>query len=178
MSEDKTFSRYLWDGLKSLICMPGALRSDKQKRLGTFLLLSGVLWIIIPVTSSTLVLQWSQLMIGVVLLLHGYYLEPREREERREEMRRQMRIDLIKYVADRDDVDLEEAEHTVEEMERWVREARGEDADKDLELAEVEGNVQVIENIAKLEGISIEEATEKVKKAKRVSGGKPWRRVE
>lgn len=178
MIEDRTFGRYLWDGLKSFLGVSAELRSDKQKRLGTFLLLTGVLWIFIPITSFTLILQWSQVMIGAVLLLHGYYLVPQEREERRGEVLKQVRTDIIKYIADRDGVDLEEAEHTFEDMERWVREAREEEVDRGLELAMVKGNIQLIEMTAERLGISIEEATEKVKKMKKItiSDDRPWPR--
>lgn len=109
------------------------------------------------------------------------YLMTRERKERREEMLKQVRVDIIKHIADRDGVDLEEAEQTFEEMEGWVHEAREEETDDaldGLELAEVKGKIQLVEMIAEHEGISIEEATEKAKKAKRVGGDKPWFRVE
>lgn len=167
MNEKISFSRWLWDALS----MPGALRSDKQKRLGSLLLFANLIWWVIPVTATLrLLFMFLQLIVGVTLLLHGYYLVGQEREERRQETLRESRTYVIKHIADRDDVSLEEAEQTYEDMEGWVRESREEQTDEaldGLELAMVKGNIQVIEITAERLGISIEEATEKVKEGKR-----------
>lgn len=192
MSKSITFRQWLWNGLKSWIGTSDKLRSDRQKGLGSFLLISQILWIAFPPTAFRLVFQSLQIVTGVVLHLHGNYLMTqeyeernylmtRERKERQEESLKQVRVNIIKYIADRDGVDLEEAEQTFEEMEKWVREAREEetgDALDGLELAMVKGNIQLIEVIAEHEGVSIKEATKKAKKAKRVGGSKPWFRVE
>ncbi len=178
MSENKTFTRWLWDALS----MPDALRSDRQKRLGTFFLFTNILWFLVPITAALrLLFAVLQVIVGIVLLLHGHYLVPREREEKREEMLRESRTYIIKHIADRDGVDLEEAEQTMEDMEGWVREAREKAANEvldGLELAMVKGNIQMIEMDAERLGISIKEATEKFKKLKRIriTANDPWLR--
>ncbi len=181
MNEDKTFGRWLWDGLYNGLYMPGALRSDRQKRLGNLLLFTNILWWVIPVSAALrLLLMLPQLIVGVALALHGHYLVTQEHEESRKEMLRESRTYIIKHIADRDGVSLEEAEQTYEDMERWVREAEEEKVERGLELAMVNANIQVIEMDAERLGISIEEATERFKKAKRIriTANKPWLRKE
>ncbi len=179
MAENISFRRWLWDALY----LPGALRSDRRKRLGTFLLFTNILWLFAPIAITVkALLMMSQAIVGVALVLHGHYLVGQEWEERlylvtredkkrKEETLKQARIDIIKLIADRDGVSLEEAEQTMEDMERWVREAREKAANEvldGLELAMVKGNIQVIEMDAERLGISINEATEKFMKAKRI----------
>ena len=83
MDESKTsFSRWLWNGLRWLMGLSAGLRSDKEQRLGAFLLITNFLWYLLPAGIINDLLHVSQIFFGFALMIHGMYLASQEEVER------------------------------------------------------------------------------------------------
>ena len=81
MNESKTsFTRWLWNGLRWFTGLSAKFRSDKEKRLGSFLLVTQVFWYLLPTGSINGFLHFSQIVFGFALMIHGQYLAS-QREE-------------------------------------------------------------------------------------------------
>jgi len=57
-------------------------RSDKEKRLGAFLLITQVFWYLLPASNLRYFLVFSHTIIGFSLMIHGQYLASQEEAER------------------------------------------------------------------------------------------------
>ena len=94
MDESKTsFTRWLWNGLRYLTGLSAKFRSDKEKRLGAFLLITEVFWYLLPTGIINYVLHFSQIAFGFTLMIHGQYLASQEEAERFEALKRA--VDMV-----------------------------------------------------------------------------------
>ena len=93
MYESKTsFTRWLWNGLKWFTGLSAKFRSDKEKRLGAFLLITQVFWYLLPTGNINDILHFSQIALGFALMIHGQYLASQEEAERFKNFKRFMNI--------------------------------------------------------------------------------------
>ena len=89
MDESETgFTRWLWNGLRWLTGLSAKYRSDREKRLGAFLLITGVFWYLLPAGIINDFLHFSQIALGFSLMIHGQYLASQEKAERFEAFKR------------------------------------------------------------------------------------------
>ena len=89
MDESETsFTRWLWNGLMWFTGLSAKFRSDKERRLGAFLLITQVFWYLLPngIIKSLLIL--SQVGLGFALMIHGQYLASQEEAEMLEDFNR------------------------------------------------------------------------------------------
>jgi len=85
-----SFSRWLWNGLRWFTGLSAKLRSDKEKRLGAFLLITQVFWYLLPASTIMYFLVFSHIALGFALMIHGQYLASQEEVERFKAFRRFM----------------------------------------------------------------------------------------
>ena len=84
MNESKTsFTRWLWNGLRWFTGLSAKFRSDKEKRLGAFLLITQFFWYLLPAGSINDFLHFSQIVFGFSLMIHGQYLASQQEEAER-----------------------------------------------------------------------------------------------
>ena len=89
MEGSKTsFPRWLWNGLKWFTGLSAKYRSDKEKRLGAFLLITNFFWYLLPAGIINDFLHFSQIALGFALMIHGQYLASQEEAERFEAFKR------------------------------------------------------------------------------------------
>jgi hypothetical protein len=89
MDESETsFTRWLWNGLKWFTGLSAKYRSDKEKRLGAFLLITQVFWYLLPTGTINYLLHFSQIAFGFALMIHGQYLASQEEAEMLEAFKR------------------------------------------------------------------------------------------
>jgi len=122
----QNFAGWLWHSLT----MSTKTRSEKENKIGMFLLFSGIVWLVIPLSPIRLMLQFAQLLLGAVLMAHGLYLKSVESAEekrkwkaserrRYKEANEQLREMIIKRIAEADGISLEEAGKKADETE-WL----------------------------------------------------------
>ena len=85
---ETSFMRWLWNGLRWLTGLSEKFRSDKEKRLGAFLLITQVFWYLLPAGIINYFLHFSQIGIGFALMIHGQYLASQEEAEKFEAFKR------------------------------------------------------------------------------------------
>ena len=91
MDESKTsFTRWLWNGLRWFTGLSAKFRSDKEQRLGAFLLITQVFWYLLPNGIIRSFLLFSHIGLGFALMIHGQYLASQEEAERFKAFRRFM----------------------------------------------------------------------------------------
>jgi len=73
--------RWLWNGLRWLTGLSEKFRSDKEKRLGAFLLVTQVFWYLLPDGIIRYLLVFSHIILGCALMIHGQYLASQEEAE-------------------------------------------------------------------------------------------------
>jgi len=89
MDKSKTgFTKWLWNGLKWFTGLSAKYRSDKEKRLGAFLLITQVFWYLLPASTIRHFLFFSHITLGFALMIHGQYLAAQEEAERFEAFKR------------------------------------------------------------------------------------------
>ena len=76
-----SFPKWLWKGLKWFTGLSAKFRSDKEKKLGAFLLITQVFWYLLPAGTINDFLHFSQIGIGFGLMIHGQYLASQEEAE-------------------------------------------------------------------------------------------------
>lgn len=82
MDKSKTsFTRWLWNGLRWFTGLSAKFRSDKEKRLGAFLLITQVFWYLLPNGIIKNFLVFSHIILGFALMIHGQYLASQEEAE-------------------------------------------------------------------------------------------------
>ncbi len=124
---DQSFAGWLWQGLRNMGSLSGESRSEKEIKIGRFLLLSQVAWLAVPVSPVRVIIHFGQLLLGLVLMLHGDYLKSGElaEEKRRLERQwkrqdretyRQLKEMTIKQIAEVNEISLEEATKKADEM--------------------------------------------------------------
>ena len=87
--ESKTsFAKWLWNGLRWLTGLSAKFKSDKEKRLGAFLLITQVFWYLLPTGPLPYFLFFSHIILGCALMIHGQYLAFQEEVERLENFKR------------------------------------------------------------------------------------------
>ncbi len=77
-----SFTRWLWNGLKWFTGLSEKYRSDKEKRLGAFLLITQIFWYLLPTGTINYLLHFSQTALGFALMIHGQYLASQEEAKR------------------------------------------------------------------------------------------------
>jgi len=83
MDEAETsFSRWLWNGLRWFTGLSARFRSDKEKRLGAFLLITQVFWYLLPTSPIRYFLFFSHVALGCALMIHGQYLASQEETQK------------------------------------------------------------------------------------------------
>jgi len=83
MDESETsFTRWLWNGLRWFTGLSAKFRSDREKRLGAFLLITQVFWYLLPDGILKYFLVISHTTLGFALMIHGQYLASQEEVER------------------------------------------------------------------------------------------------
>lgn len=93
----QNFAGWVLQSLKNMIKMPTKSRSEKENSIGMFLLFSGVVWVLLPLSPVRLVLQFAQVFLGAYFMFHGIYLKSTEADERE----RKWRADIMKQETDR-----------------------------------------------------------------------------
>ena len=89
MDESETsFTRWLWNGLRWFTGLSAKFRSDKEKRLGAFLLVTQVFWYLLPDGIIRYLLVFSHIILGCALMIHGQYLASQEEAEKFEAFKR------------------------------------------------------------------------------------------
>jgi len=82
MEGSKTsFPSWLWNGLRWFTGLSAKYRSDKEKRLGAFLLITQVLWYLLPNSIIRYFLFFTHIFLGFALMIHGQYLASQEEAE-------------------------------------------------------------------------------------------------
>ena len=76
-----SFPRWLWNSLRYWTGLSAKFRSDKEKRLGAFLLITAVFWYLLPTGIINYFLHFSQIGLGFALMIHGQYLSSQEEAE-------------------------------------------------------------------------------------------------
>lgn len=76
-----SFTKWLWNGLKWFTGLSAKYRSDKEQRLGAFLLITQVFWYLLPAGIINDFLHFSQIALGFALMIHGQYLVSQEEAE-------------------------------------------------------------------------------------------------
>jgi len=100
MDESKTsFTRWLWDGLRWFTGLSAKFRSDKEKRLGAFLLITQVLWYLLPASTLRYFLFLSHTALGFALMIHGQYLASQEEAEMLEAFKRSVGMRMVKSMS-------------------------------------------------------------------------------
>ena len=100
MDESKTsFTRWLWDGLRWFTGLSAKFRSDKEKRLGAFLLITQVFWYLLPNGIIKNFLVFSHIILGFALMIHGQYLASQEEAEMLEVFKRTIGMRMVKGVS-------------------------------------------------------------------------------
>jgi len=99
MDRYKTGFTRLWNGLKWFTGLSAKSRSDKEKRLGAFLLITQVFWYILPTGPLQYFLFFSHVILGCALMIHGQYLASQEEAERFEAIKRNVDIVTGKSVS-------------------------------------------------------------------------------
>lgn len=120
----QSFAGWLWHGLRNTIGLSAKSRSDREIRLGMFLLLSQVIWVVLPSSPVIYTLLFGQVLLGIALILHGNYLKSSELAEEGRGRKIQMREFHIRYIAERDGLDLEEAAKKADETDWRDQEGR------------------------------------------------------
>jgi len=93
MDESKTsFTRWLWNGLRWFTGLSAKFRSDKEKRLGAFLLITQVFWYLLPTGPLQYFLFFSHVILGCALMIHGQYLTSQEEAEMLEAIKKAVNI--------------------------------------------------------------------------------------
>ena len=126
----QNFAGWVWQSLKNMIKMPTKSRSEKENSIGMFLLLSGVVWMLLPLSPVRLVLQFAQIFLGAYFMVHGFYLKSLESaEEKRRQDREWKRRDrqwhqelrdmTIERIAKAEGISLEEAGKKADKTE-WL----------------------------------------------------------
>ena len=89
MDESRTsFTGWLWNGLRWFTGLSAKFRSDKEKRLGAFLLITAVFWYLLLDGIINYILHFSQIAFGFALMIHGQYLASQEEAKRFEAFKR------------------------------------------------------------------------------------------
>ena len=94
-----SFTRWLWNGLRWFTGLSAKFRSDKEKRLGAFLLITNFLWYLLPAGIINDLLHVSQIFFGFALMIHGMYLASQEEAERFKVIKRNVNIVTGKSVS-------------------------------------------------------------------------------
>ncbi len=127
----QSFVEWVWQGLRNVLgSWSTKSRSEKERKIGTFLLISQAGWLFIPFGPVRIMLHVGQLLLGFVLTLHGDYLKSSELDEKerkwrasverqhREELKK-LREMIIKQIAETNEISLEEAAKKADESE-WI----------------------------------------------------------
>jgi hypothetical protein len=85
-----SFTRWLWNGLRWFTGLSAKFRSDKEQRLGAFLLVTQVFWYLLPASTIRSLLIFSHIALGSALMIHGQYLASQKEAERFKAFRRLM----------------------------------------------------------------------------------------
>ncbi|MBA7679432.1 hypothetical protein ES703_87724 [subsurface metagenome] len=81
-SSHSNFTSWLWNGFRWFTGLSAKFRSDKEKRLGAFLLITQVIWYILPSNPLNLFLVFTHIILGFSMMIHGQYLASQEEAER------------------------------------------------------------------------------------------------
>ncbi len=87
-----SFTRWLWNGLRWFTGLSAKFRSDKEKRLGAFLLITNFLWYLLPASTIRNLLHFSHIALGFALMIHGQYLASQKEAERFKVIKRNVDI--------------------------------------------------------------------------------------